>query len=136
MLRGSELSVQYLSSHALAQNIDLDYLYAPLIPLVLLLAKDLHQDQSLCVSGALYKANEKQSLAQKDGKETNKQKNYVCTSLHKGSLAWKRTKFTSESKQELPSPDRHCLGSFCNIYITLSARNLTPCDSTGLANEG
>lgn len=87
MLRGSELSVQYLSSHALAQNIDLDYLYGPLIPLVLLLAKDLHQDQSLCVSGALYKANEKQSLAQKDGKETNKQKNYVCTSLHKGSLA-------------------------------------------------
>lgn len=69
MLRGSELSVQYLSSHALTQNTDLEYLYAPLIAVVLLLAKDLHQDQSLCVSGALYKANEKQSQAQKDGKE-------------------------------------------------------------------
>lgn len=69
MFRGSELSVQYLSSYALTQNNDFYYLYAPLIPVVLLFAKDLHQDQSLCVPGVLHKANEKQSLAQKDGEK-------------------------------------------------------------------
>lgn len=46
--RGSESSVQYLSSHALTQNNDFYYLYAPFIPVVLLLAKVLHQDQSVC----------------------------------------------------------------------------------------
>lgn len=69
MLRGSELSVQYLSSYALTQNNDFYYLYAPLIPVVLLSAKDLHQDQRLSVPGALHKANEEESLPQKDGEK-------------------------------------------------------------------